>query len=141
MRVSPVVVTMNAQLAQQCLHYLSLSLSRGAMATSSGDDIPAQLAALLGRTITRLRITDEVPPRISVVDLATAIAGKDANHAAQGVAYVKERHPEVTQILDDLIQAAPRWKQAGKRRTLRPPVPEFRTPMSIGSALAKFEPS
>ena len=41
-------------------------------------------------------ITDEVPPRISVVDLATAITGKDANHAAQDVAYVKERHPEVT---------------------------------------------
>ena len=39
------------------------------------------------------------------------------------------------------LQAAPRWKQAGKRRTLRPPVPEFRTPMSIGGALAKFEPS
>ena len=39
------------------------------------------------------------------------------------------------------LQAAPRWKQAGKRRTLPPPVPEFRTPISIGGALAKFEPS
>ena len=80
---------------------LSLSLSRGAMAASSGDDIPAQLAALLGRTITRLRITDEVPPRISVVDLATAIIEKDTSLAAQDVAYVKERHPEVNRILSD----------------------------------------
>ena len=71
------------------------------MAASSGDDVPTQLAALLGYTIKRLRITDEVPPRISVIDLATAITQKDANHAAQDVAYVKERHPEVTQILGD----------------------------------------
>ena len=71
------------------------------MAASSGDDVPTQLAALLGYTIKRLRITDEVPPRISVIDLATAITQKDANHAAQDVAYVKERHPEVTRILGD----------------------------------------
>ena len=31
----------------------------------------------------------------------TAITKKDANHAAQDVGYVKERHPEVTQILGD----------------------------------------
>ena len=39
------------------------------------------------------------------------------------------------------LQAAPRCKQARKSRTLPPPVPEFRTPMSIGGALAKFQPS
>ena len=44
---------------------------------------------------------DEDPPRISVIDLATAITKKDANHAAQDVGYVKDRHPEVTQILGD----------------------------------------
>ena len=38
------------------------------MAASSGDDIPAQLAALLGHPIKRFRITDETPPRISVSD-------------------------------------------------------------------------
>ena len=51
--------------------------------------MPTQLAALLGYTIERLRITDEVPPRISVIDLATAITQKDANHAAQDVAHVR----------------------------------------------------
>ena len=59
------------------------------MATSSRDDIPTQLAGLLGHAITRLRITDEVPPRISVIDLAAAITTKDANQAAEQVAYVK----------------------------------------------------
>ena len=60
------------------------------MAASSGDDVPTQLAALLGYTIKRLRITDEVPPRISVIDLAAAITQKDANQAAEQVAYVKK---------------------------------------------------
>ena len=71
------------------------------MAASSADDIPTQLAALLGYPIKRIRITDEEPPRISVIDLATAITKKDANHAAQDVGYVTDRHPEVTQILGD----------------------------------------
>ena len=71
------------------------------MAASSGDDIPKQLAVLLGYPIKRIRIADEEPPRISVIDLATALTKKDANHAAQDVSYVKDRHPEVTQILGD----------------------------------------
>ena len=65
------------------------------MAASSGGDIPAQLAAVLGYTIKRLRITDEVPPRISVIDLAASITQKDANPAAEQVAYVK-KDPDVT---------------------------------------------
>ena len=60
------------------------------MAASSGDDIPAQLAALLGRKAVRIRKTDETPPRISVIDLASAIRMKDANQAAEQVAYVKK---------------------------------------------------
>ena len=67
------------------------------MAAASGDDIPTQLAALLGYPIKRIRTTDEVPPRISVIDLAAAITMKDANQAAEQVAYVKKRHPKVTE--------------------------------------------
>ena len=59
------------------------------------------LAALLGFTSQLLRITYEVPRRISVIDLAKAITKKDANHAAQDVGYVKDRHPEVTEIFGD----------------------------------------
>ena len=71
----------------------------GTMAASSGDGIPGQLAVLLGHPAKRIRIT--APPRISVIDLATAITSKDAHHAAQDLGFVKERHPEVTQILGD----------------------------------------
>ena len=63
--------------------------------------LPCVGRLLLGHAITRLRITDEVPPRISVIDLAAAITTKDANQAAEQVAYVKKRHPEVTEIFGD----------------------------------------
>ncbi len=72
------------------------------MAASSGDDIPTQLAALHGYPIRRIRITG-----------ATAITKKDANHAAQDVGYVKERYPEVTQILGDL-----KFRGQGQKRHL-----------------------
>ena len=41
-------------------------------------DIPRQLAALLGRETVQIRKTDETPPRISVIDVAVAVTGKNA---------------------------------------------------------------
>ena len=69
------------------------------MATSSGDDVPAQLAALLGKGEVRIRKTDDKPPQVSVIDVAVLITGKDANKAAQDVATVKDHFPDVTQNL------------------------------------------
>ncbi len=65
------------------------------------DGIPVQLAALLGHPVKRIRITDEVPPRISVMNLAAAITMKDASQAAEQVAYVKKATPEVTDMFCD----------------------------------------
>ena len=54
------------------------------MAASSGDDILAQLAALLGReSVCHIRKTDTVPPQVSVIDVAAAITGKSQDAAAQ----------------------------------------------------------
>ena len=72
------------------------------MAASSGDDIKTQLANILGRPLARIgqiRKTDETPPRISVIDVATLVTGKDARKAAQDVGFVKNRYPEVAQNL------------------------------------------
>ncbi len=52
---------------------------------------------LLGREVKQVRKTSEHPPRISVVDVAMLITGKDARKAAQDVGYVKERYPELAQ--------------------------------------------
>ena len=61
------------------------STAISAMASSSGDDVPTQLAALLGRDIARIRKTNQTPPRVSVMDVVQAITGKDAGHASEDV--------------------------------------------------------
>ena len=76
------------------------------MAASSGDGIPAQLAALLGHP------TDETPPRISVSDVATAITCKHVRNAAGDVLFVQEKHPEVFQQLSHF-----RFPGQGQRST------------------------
>ena len=55
----------------------------GTMAAYSGNDIPAQLAALLGRGKVQSRKTNESPPRISIIDVVIAVTGKTHHDAAQ----------------------------------------------------------
>ena len=72
-----------------------MKLLADAMAASSGDDIPAQLAALLGRKTVRIRKTGEAPPRVSVIDVVSAITGKDARHAAEQLRRLVAQYPDV----------------------------------------------
>ena len=60
-----------ASLAQTSLLriYCSTASYCSAMASSSGDDVPTQLAALLGREVVSTRKTSETPPRIIAVDV------------------------------------------------------------------------
>ena len=69
------------------------------MAASSGDDVPTQLAALLGRELVQIRKTSETPPRISAVDVVEAITGKTKNNARNSLDCVKNRYPEVARNL------------------------------------------
>ena len=57
--------------------------------------MPAQLAALLSRKTVRIRKTGEAPPRVSVVDVVSAIAGKDARHAAEQLRRLATQCPGV----------------------------------------------
>ncbi len=60
--------------------------------------IQQELATLLGRiSAVSIRRTDESPPRLSVIDVAILVTGKDARKTAQDIGYVKERFPEVAQ--------------------------------------------
>ena len=45
------------------------------MAASSRDDIPTQLAALLGKEVTQIRKTSENPTRVSIIDAIMAVSG------------------------------------------------------------------
>ena len=73
---------------------------------ASGADIRQQLAKLLGKPVARVghvRKTDETPPRISVIDVATLVTGKSVRNAARDVGFVQDRHPEVSQKLSHFI--------------------------------------
>ena len=65
------------------------------MAASSGDDVPTQLAALLGRGTVQIRKTNETPPRISIIDVAIAVTGKTHHDAAQDYRRLLNQYPEV----------------------------------------------
>ena len=82
------------------------------MAAPSGDDIPAQLAALLGRDAVQIRKTDESPPRISIIDVARAITGHNADYSGQVVRNVCDQHPDVRGKITDF-----KFKGRGQRAT------------------------
>ena len=65
------------------------------MAASSWDNIPEQLAALLGREAKQIRKTEEKPPRVSVIDVISMITGKVARHAAEQLQRLICHYPEV----------------------------------------------
>ena len=65
------------------------------MAASSGDDIPAQLVALLGKEAVQIRKTDETPARISVIDVIQAITDMTKSNAGHYFDRIKDAHPEV----------------------------------------------
>ncbi len=62
---------------------------------AASDGIPAQLAALLGHPVKRIRKTDETPPRVSVIDVISAITGKDARHSAEQLRRLLDLYPDV----------------------------------------------
>jgi len=75
-------------------------------------DIHQQLSTLLGYPVKRIRVTEEVPRRISVIDLLTAITRKDGNHAAEDLGFVKKKYPDVTENFGDF-----KFRGQGQRKT------------------------
>ena len=60
----------------------------------STPSIHGQLSTLLGREVKQLRKTDEVPPHVSIVDVAALITGKDKNQAAEDFRRLTTRCPD-----------------------------------------------
>ena len=58
-------------------------------------EIQQELATLLGREVKQLRKTEEAPPRVSIVDVAALITGKDKNQAAEDFRRLTTRYPDV----------------------------------------------
>ena len=74
--------------------------------------IQQQLAALLGRDVKQVRKTDEQPPRVSVIDVISAILGVSGNVAAVTMGRMKAEYPEVTSGCCDF-----KFKGRGQRDT------------------------
>ena len=62
---------------------------------ASMEDIQTKLSELLGREVKQVRRTDEVPPRISIIDVAIAVMGKTQHDAAQDFRRLSDQYPEV----------------------------------------------
>ena len=62
---------------------------------SPGEDIPVQLATLLGKPTVRIRRTGEVPPRVSIIDVVAAITSHSQSNSAVTFARLKEEYPDV----------------------------------------------
>ena len=67
-------------------------------------DIRGQLAQILGKSVANVghvRKTEEDLPRISVIDVARGITGKNADGASKDIRIMVTRYPEVRKKLPD----------------------------------------
>ena len=64
----------------------------------SGDGKPAQLAALPGHPTKQIRKTDDTPPRIAAIDVASATTGKHARNTTRYILVVQEKPRSVSNI-------------------------------------------
>ena len=62
---------------------------------TSMENFQTQLALLLGKDTIRVRKTDEVPGRISVIDLISGILDLNSNNAAFTWARLRKDHPSI----------------------------------------------
>ena len=82
------------------------------MAGSSGDGVPAHLAALLGNKAVRIRKTDGNPPRVSVIDVIAAVVGKNQDHTSKHFRRITESYNELRTNCPDF-----RFRGRGQRNT------------------------
>ena len=80
--------------------------------------VQQQLSALLGKGVTRLRKTGENPARISVIDVAVAISGHDANYACEAVRRIREHDEEVHAKIVDLKFSGRGQQKTGKKQSM-----------------------
>ena len=64
-------------------------------------DFRQQLSELLGRRVQTIRKTDENPARISVIDVAALLTGKNSNDSAEAIRNICLNHPEVKERIFD----------------------------------------
>ena len=112
-----------------CIFYIAAWLKRqerpsqpaGSVASMAG--LHQQLGALLGKEVKKIRVTGEVPPRISTIDVVVAITGQTATNAGHYLDRLKANYPEVSSTSTNYC--CPR---RGRRKLISKPGNEFAPP-------------
>ena len=73
-------------------------VTAASLAQASMAGVQQQLSALLGREVHQVRLTDEQPQRVSIIDVAMAITGKNHNDTGQDFRRMVNQYPEVKAI-------------------------------------------
>ena len=77
-------------------------------------DICGQLTTLLGKEVPRIRKIAGPPPKVSAIDVISAITGKDTRHSAAQLRLLLAEHPELNaychpaKLQDTLGRTAPK---------------------------------
>ena len=90
-----------------------------------GGDVRARLAALLGQPLAQvgqIRRTDEIPPKVAVIDVAAIITGHNVRYAAQAVRNIYEKYPD----LDEKIIQVKFTDSKGRKANRGTPVTDVR---------------
>ena len=84
------------------------------MASASNGDVLCELAQLVGMETICIRKTDESPPRVSVIDVAVAVTGHDANYASEAVRNIRKKCPDIHERIGDHAFLDARGRKCGK---------------------------
>ena len=88
------------------------------------DSLQHELSDLFHRRVAQVRETRGISPRISVIDLAMALTGKNFRGASRDVGVVKERCPELSESLTEHIFP-------GQRQRVTPMMSPPHTPAGV----------
>ena len=92
---------MFAYRCQLCvLRFVVCVIIRGVTLPFAMEPALAQLGKIVGASVQRLRKTDEVPPRLSVVDVIMAMTGHTQTSAAKDLRKLLDQYPEVASRID-----------------------------------------
>ena len=84
------------------------------MASASNDGVLCELAKLVGMQAICIRKTDELPPRVSVIDVAVVVTGHDANYASEAVRNIRKKCSDIHDRIGDHTFLDARGRKCGK---------------------------
>ena len=73
-----------------------------------------EIAELVGMEAISIRKTNELPPRVSVIDVASVVTGHDAHYAGETVRNIRKKFPDIHNRIGDHTFSDARGSKRGK---------------------------